>query len=476
MITGKKRLARSAAWVGLAIVSSACGGQARSSSGEHPLPAAGGASSAGSAPIARGAGGAGGALNTVGGAAGSVGAVPPPAVSTGGADGWSSDPSRAGAAGEAGEPTATVGCAASAEPLRAELLWQDVFNYQGSSDYPFFGFSPDGSQLVVPIAESANQQGNRSYGVASGELLAPLLPAVLGRDAGWSRQLLSMLGVAVHFDRIAEVASGQALLSFGPEQARPLQVRLSNDGQYLFRLSCEQGLRVERLRLSDSGISSVALGGGESLCVGNDYGHPTFILPLTASRTNDQVLVGAERRGFALVDFMSGSATFSVPPDDPATALERKPNQPLPSDLLTLELGPEERTLAAVDASGKLRLLSYPELVQTSPEITTAVSSAFAEGYVTRRNLAPIAWSADERYLATADDAHATVVRRACDGSVAVTLPAPVPDPTRAFDDQHWVPAFLAFNRRNFALAVLSTNKKLAATVSYYRLSIATPN
>jgi hypothetical protein len=466
MVTGKKGPIQCAAWLAMAIIGGACGGQARSSSERPALPAVGGTPSSGSEPTE---GLAGSVRNAAGGTSGSAGVASSPTVTPGGGSG--SGPSSA-EGGQAGEAPAT--CAADAQPLQAELLWQDAFPFYGSSDYPFIGFSPDGEELLVPIPESPNQQGNRRYGVQTGEQFAQPLPAVLGRDPSWSRQLLSIPGSVMFLGSVAEVASGEPLLSLGTGLERPLQVRLSDDGQYVFRLSCEAGLRVERVRISDGEVSSVALGDAESLCVG--YGHPTFIVPLTASRANDQVLVGAERRGFALANFASGSAIFSVPPDEPSVAAERKPNQPLPSDAVTLELSPEERTLATIDASGTLRLVSYPDLVPSSPDITTAVSSAFAHGYVTPRTLAPVAWSPDERYLATADDSHATVVRRACDGSVAVTLPAPIPDPTRVRDDQHWVPAFLAFNRRGLALAVLRVNEQFRATVSYYALSVASPN
>jgi hypothetical protein len=365
-------------------------------------------------------------------------------------------------------------CAAGAPPLRAELLWQDSFPFYGSSDYPFMGFSPDGAELIVPITELGAREGNRTYGAKSGELLTPPPPAILSRDAAWSRQLLSGLGVAVTVDSVAEVTSGRSLLSLETGVGRPLQVRLSDDGGYLFRLRCEGGLRIERVRVASGEASSVPLGSGDSLCVG--YGHPGFILPLAASRTNDTAVVGAERRGFALVNFASGTAQFSVASDSPSMTAEREPNQPLPSDALTLELGPTEGTLATIDASGTLRLLSYPALVQSAPDIPTAVTSAFERGYVTSRVLAPLAWSPDERYLATADAAHATVVRRACDGSVVATLPPPTPDSSRPNDDQNWAPAFLAFNRQNLALAVLRVNEQFRATVSYYQLSVTSPD
>lgn len=471
MVMGKMGLARCAAWLALAFVGGACGGRAHSSSGQPQLPAEGGApSSSGAEPTP---GSSGSVLNAVGGAGGSAGSVPSPGGTPSGGSRSSSDPSQGG---EAGEAPATVSCAASAPALRAELRWQDAFYFYGSSDYPFIGFSPDGAELMVPIPESPNKEGNRRYAVGSGEPVAQALPAVLGRDAAWSRQLLSIPGSVIYFDGVAEVASGQALLSFGTPLglARPLQVLLSDDGQYLFRLSCEAGLRVERLRIVDSQVSSVALGGGESLCVG--YGHPSFIIPLSATHSNDRVLVGAERRGFALADFATGSATFSVPPDDPSMTAERKPNKPLASDVLAVALSPTERTLATMDASGTLRLSSYPELVQSGPDIASAVSPTFADGYVTARTLAPIAWSPDEHYLATADESHGTVVRRACDGSVAVTLPLPLLDPARPDENQNWVPAFLAFNRQGLALAVLRVNERFRATVSYYELSVAPAN
>lgn len=456
MVLGKKRLAQWSVWVGLAFISGACGGRAQSSGAPPQLQGGGGNPS--SEPALAVGGSAGSLVGAVGGAAGGAGGsmvfMPP-------------GPSQGGAGGEA---PVSMACSESAPVLGAELVWQDSFVFYGSSDFPFMGFSPDGAQLIVPISEAPNQQGNRSYGVANGALLAQPPPAVLSRDAAWSRQLLSLPGALVQVGDVAEVVSGQALLSFKGEPPGALQVRLSDDGQFLFRVKCQEGLRVERLRISDGEVSSVPLGSAESLCVG--YGHPAFIVPLAASRSNDRVLVGAERRGIALADFASGTAIFTVPPDD-ASAATRKPNQPLPSDALTLELAPTERTLATIDASGTLRLSSYPELVQSTPGITTAVSSAFANGYVTRRALAPIAWSPDERYLATADDSHATVVRRACDGSVAITLPPPVLDLARPDDDQHWAPAFLAFNRQGHGLAVLRVNEKFRGTVSYYSLSPA---
>ena len=468
-------------WAGVLFASGACGGRSLQPSGGEPPPAASGANAPGPA--------SGGSSPEV--ALGGV-ASTDPTTSTPGAGSSSTPgagssstptptPTAAGGSGATGSsphspgepPPEMTACSAQAGALQAQLRWQDTFSLYGSVDYPFMGFSPDGAELLVPV-EELSRTGNRSYTVADGQLLIQPLPVILGRDAPWSRQLLAEPYTPISLNSVADVANGTVLASVAPESSWPLQARLSADGQYLFQVNCADGLQVERLRLEDGDISRVPLGPGSSLCVG--YGHPGFILPLAVSRSNDTVVVGAERRGFALADFKSGSATFSLASDAAATTAERKANQPVPSDALTLELAPSEHRLATIDASGILRVLEYPELVQALPELMTAVTSAFAQSYVTSRVLAPIAWSPDERYLATADETHATVVRRACDGSVAVALPAPTIAVPQINDDPNWVPAFLAFNRQGLGLAVVRVNKRFRATVSYYDLSPAVSN
>jgi hypothetical protein len=449
-----------------AFLCAACGGRAQQPSHEEPpLP---GSAAAGSVPT----GTTGGDAATAPGGRGGM-ATSPAAGAPDGDAGSSPEPSQA-AGGSGPEAPQMPTCAAQSGALRAQLLWQDAFTFSGSSDYPYMGISPDGTSLILPIEEAVHSAGNRSYSLPAGELLVQPLPAVLSRDDGWSRELLAQHGLPISVGSLVEMTQGRVLTSFPTEQAWPLQARLSADGQYLFRLRCQDGLRIERVGIDDGEIASIPLGPAESLCV--DYGHASFIIPLAPSHENEKVVVAAERRGFALADFSSGSATFSVPADAPSTTDERTPNEPLPRDTIALELSPSEHTLAIIDAAGTLRMLSYPEIVQELPDITTAVTSAFTQNYVTRRSFAPIAWSPDERYLATADDAHATVVRRACDGSVAVTLPNPAPNPERPNDDPNVAPAFLTFNRQGLALAVLRLNKQLQATVSYYALSPALSN
>jgi len=458
-------IAQRAVWFGIALACSACGGRSSSSAAGGSAPTEGSETGA-ETPPAPGAAGRG-----AHDAGGNDGPAVGPVVRGGSPSLGPSPPADEGEGGSGGEPHSVPTCAELARPLRAELLWQDVYPFYGSSDYPFLGFAPDGSELVVPIDEGAYRDGNRSYAVRGGELLVQPPPAILDRDAAWSRQILAQTTAGVHAGDVAAVADGRVLAKVATDTDPPLQLRLSSDGQYVFRLICEDGLRIERLRLTDGEASNILLGSAESLCLGGGYGHPRFVLPLSASRTNGMVLVAAERRGFAIADFESGTASFSVPADAASIADAREPNAPAARDALSLALSPSEHTLATVDMSGTLRLLTLPDLTPSAPDMATAVTSAFVNGYVTPRSLAPVAWSPDERYLASADAAGATVVRRACDGSIVVTLPAPLPAVDRPDDDPHWTPAFLAFNPRGLALAVLRVNPRFRATLSYYQLS-----
>lgn len=178
-------VAQRAAWLGVALACGACGGRSSSSSSpsEGPSPTRGGETGAG-APRSEGAAGVD---------ASSAGGDTGPAIGPIARGGSPSQPEDKGesAGGSGDEPPVEATCAELAGPLRAELLWQDVYRFYGSSDYPFMGFAPDGAELVVPIDEGAYSEGNRSYAVRGGDVSVHPLPAILDRDAAWSRQVLA---------------------------------------------------------------------------------------------------------------------------------------------------------------------------------------------------------------------------------------------------------------------------------------------
>jgi hypothetical protein len=134
-----------------------------------------------------------------------------------------------------------------------------------------------------------------------------------------------------------------------------------------------------------------------------------------------------------------------------------------------LAISPSERTLATVNGTGILRFWSYPGLVQALPDIQLRVTQAFRNCYCSPRDFAPVAFSPDERYLATADEAGNTVLRRACDGSVIATLQAP--KQASFLDGYAQGPAFIAFSPQGRGIAVLSISEVYDATISYYELS-----
>ena len=258
-----------------------------------------------------------------------------------------------------------------------------------------------------------------------------------------------------------------------PNQPAPLQVRLSEDGQYLYRLRCEGALRIERLRIESGEVAGVSLGTGDSLCLGFGYGHPRFILPLTAAHSNDTVLVAAERFGFAQANFMTGTATFSVQPGDASTLAPRQANQPLPNDVLTLELGPRERTLATVSAAGAFETLQLSE--------ARSVGAGHQDGRHLRVH-AQLCHSPQpgSRRMVGRRAVPRDRGRRACHRGAPCLrrqhrrhLAGPCPNLEQPNDDPNWDPAFLAFDRQGRGLAVLRVNARLRATLSYYQLSPA---
>jgi hypothetical protein len=107
--------------------------------------------------------------------------------------------------------------------------------------------------------------------------------------------------------------------------------------------------------------------------------------------------------------------------------------------------------------------------VQSLPDIQLSVTHAFRNCYCGRRDFAPVVWSPDERYLATADEAGNTVLRHACDGSVVTTLQAP--KQASFLDGYAQGPAFIAFTPNGRGLAVLSISEVYDGTLSYYELS-----
>jgi hypothetical protein len=328
---------------------------------------------------------------------------------------------------------------------------------------PYFAFAGDGSKLITP-SDEYGQDGNRVFAVADGAPITGTTARVLGRDAAWSRELRGTELFSTAGDvSVVDIEREQTLLSLGPVSR---MVRLSADGKYAFGVYCNDGDRLERRRISDGDVSVVPLSAELSPCsIDNRAGYADLDAAVVVSSSNDSAAFLTDQALDLVV------ASFSAGTTRAQAIYEAAPAEESPrSDLaIGLALSPTERALATVNGAGVLRLWSYPGLVQSLPDIQLSVTRAFRDCYCSPRDFVPVAFSPDERYLATADEAGNTVLRRACDGGVVTTLQAP----KQAFflDGYAQGPAFIAFNPNGRGLAVLSISEGYDGMVSYYELS-----
>jgi hypothetical protein len=377
---------------------------------------------------------------------------------------YSAGGSQALPASDPPEPSSTPDrCAGPARPVQTKLLWEQGVGLYGMDPTPYFAFSGDGSQLITP-GDEYGMDGNGTFAVADGTRMPQTSARVLGRDAAWSRELRGADRFTTAGDiSVVDLRLEQTLLSLGPVSRL---VSISADGNYVFGVYCQDGDRLERRRLSDNEVTILPLDARVSPCfVANNLGYVDMDAPFAVTRSNDGVVFLVDQ-GHALVLASLSAGTTSVHAlyeADPSNATPR-------TDMaIELQLSPNERALATVNGAGVLRLWSYPGLVQSLPDIQVSVTRAFRNCYCGPRDFAPVAFSPDERYLATADEAGQTVVRRACDGGIVATLQAPAQ--ASFLDGYAQGPAFIAFNPNGRGLAVLSISEVYDATVSYYELS-----
>lgn len=358
------------------------------------------------------------------------------------------------------QPLATGACADSGSALRAELRWRRGGGMYGISDAPFFGFSPDGVQLMVP-SDQYGMAGAPLLGVSDGSLLRSSEGVVLGRDAGWSLELRGS-NPYPHLGEVQVVDLVREQLLFQLPDA-PALVRASWDGAFVFGVYCQDVPRLERRRVADGVVTSIELLPELSPC-GAEYG--AGLTPFEVSRSNESVLFpAAQKNQLVVASFVTGKArahTLHAPID--STGMWPAIDEPL-----AFVLSPSEQELATVDGTGTLRLWSYPEMTPKLPAIALRVTRAFRDCYCTQHDFAPVAWSPDGRWLATSDELANAVVRRACDGAVIATIPA-LAEPG-GVDESPSGPAFLAFSPDGRGLAVYRLDESFGGSIAYYELN-----
>jgi hypothetical protein len=354
-------------------------------------------------------------------------------------------------------------CAGPPSSLGTKLLWEQVVPLYGIDSTPYFAFSGDGSKVITPSDEYGHD-GNAIFATNDGARIMRPEAHVLGRDAAWSRELRGAdLNSPAGDVSVVDVALEQILLSLGPVSRL---VSLSADGNYVFAVYCNDGDRLERRRISDGEVTVVPLSAELSPCfIANGAGYASLDTPFVVSSSNDSAaFLSAQTHELVLVSVSAGTtrahaAYEASPPDE----------WPRSDTAISLALSPGQRALATVNGAGALRIWSYPGLVQSLPDIQLGVTHAFRNCYCGWRDFAPAVWSADEHYLATADQAGNTVLRRACDGSILNILQAP--KQASFVDGYAQGPAFIAFTPNGRGLAVLSISEVYDGTLSYYELS-----
>jgi hypothetical protein len=375
-------------------------------------------------------------------------------------------------------PAQNDGCGAAPSSPKTELIWEQRVPLYGIDATPYFALSGDGSKLITP-SDQYGQDGNHVFAIADGAELPKTTARVLGRDRAWSRELrgadLFASASAASSINVVDMALDQPLLALGPVSRL---VGLSADGQYTFGVYC-QGAdpgaaasdRLERRRISDGQVTLLPLSAEVSPCMRHYYinAYSAFEdvrAAFAIGGSNDEVAFPASYVNQVVVASLSAgtASAHTVYPEPPDGATLSTKEQ-----VVTVALSPTEHALASVSGGGTLRIWSYPELVQSLPDIQLGVTQAFRDCYCAPQDFAPVAWSPDARYLATADEAGNTVLRRACDGTIVATLQAP--KPAFFLDGYAQGPAFLAFSPNGRALAVLTISNGYDGSVSYYTIS-----
>jgi hypothetical protein len=295
--------------------------------------------------------------------------------------------------------------------LRIAPTWESVF-VSGASQVPgrLFEFSPDGSRLAARAGLHLLEQAE--YSVVDGSVVAAGLPGAEARDDAWRRELRAEVSYYPEYTNVVvDRASGERLWA-RPAHSAGLAA-LSDDGAYVLSVTCEESTSIERQDLATGVVTRVALGTGTEAC--------SYAAPLVEiTRSGAIALVAHASETVTVVDFERGTATEHVLYDAPLAG----------NALLALELSPSQ-TMIAVTALGRpLRVLGFPSFERRLPDLTSGFTSLDCYCYPSVKS--EVAWSPDERLLASQDEAGHVVIRRTCDGNLVAVLDASLPTESHA--------------------------------------------
>jgi hypothetical protein len=329
--------------------------------------------------------------------------------------------------------------AADCGPLPANAVTVERGWEVGHSDYGFngpgiFGVAPDGSEVVLAAGQYAPKVLH--FRATDGFSSTDTLPGIW-RDRSWTIQ-----AEGYPFLGVLSLATGQPIAGLTVSDASVP----SGDGKSIILASCPYNTVTFKSVAVPSGetAESPPVAGG---CASTD---------LVASRSGDAVLFVPSGSGeLHRVVLATGAST-----------IVRAHLDGFYGDNVAIYLSSTEQSVATVGHDNVLRIWSYPALERVGVDIPTAWTREFMGCYCAPRQFAPVAWSSDDQLLAMSDADGNTVIRRACDGSLMTTLPAPTAALRSNFSGNgKWGPTFLAFGPHDASLAVF-----YEGSLSLYRL------
>jgi hypothetical protein len=350
-------------------------------------------------------------------------------------------------------PPPAADAAPPLSPLVADLLWQRSLSYYPVTQGHFFlGVSPDGGRVAVAF-DLAALGGYQELATADGAPLTTLTGyGPWSRDRAWRRELRRA--------QVVDLAT-QAVLLDGTSA-----LEMAGDGRHVFSFGCPDaatpGVPTGTIVRTDVDTgATVKVGDGLTGSCGYT---PDVSAAVTAG--GDRALFARGTSGVVtLSDVTSGTLSSWQAHAPPPSASTDPRILYTTSAILSIALAPDDARVATIGADGALRVWSFPDVVQLLPDIPVRWTNAFTSCYCQPRSFAPVAWSPDGALLATPDDGGRAVVRRASDGRILATLPAPDLTGSWSVPDDRG-PLLLAFAPDGTALAALFDH-----VIAYYRLA-----
>jgi hypothetical protein len=337
-----------------------------------------------------------------------------------------------------------------------EIEWTAGAWSYGLYGRAFASVAPDETRLLLP-PDAYLQSGYTELSMADGRRLGGTETALLARDDAWRFDLVLTFDPVYGAEVVDRVTLDKRLDIPGPIAG----AGLSADGRYAASLDCQARL-LERYDLVTGDTRTVSLAELPDGCPSVYNGQASSI---TIVPGGEIALMPWSAPGvLAEVDFGQQKVQLhTLDRPDPAAQ-----TYPPAYGMLAIEPSPSGASVAITAMLAPLRVFALGDLDRPLYEVETAETSAFQDCYCERRTFGPLAWSPDERWLATLDEGRQGVIRRSTDGAILATLPRGVPGAPNA----ERATSLFAFTPSGTGLVSIAyANDAAEDDVIFYRLS-----